>query len=214
MLQGSGNQRSGDQVHWARREKGQERVQRGSDEARRPGRVGGRGSLSSQVMERWLAGSRAGPEQPEGWRPRQKARGRRRGGRVEPAEGRCPGSAATLTQRTQLRRGWAPAPRCFLPRPAGELAASGAPSNHARPRDPRSQPPALLPPNTHCARPQRTHRGPEGAIPAGGKQARGILGLMELGKAVVTGLAQAQPLQRGWDSHSGILGDVVSRLKP
>lgn len=42
--------------------------------------------------------------------------------------------------------------------------------------------------------------------------ARGISGAWAT--AVVTGLAQAQPLQRGWDSHSGILGDVVSRLKP
>ena len=169
-------------------------MQRSCEEARRPGRVGGRGSLSSQVMERWLAGSRAGQERPEGWRPRQKARGRRRGERVEPAEGPLPRLLGHTHQRTQLRRGWAPAPRCFLPRPAGELAASGSPSNHARPRDPRSQPPARLPPDTHCARPQRTHRGPEGAIPAGGRQARGISGLMELGKAAVTGLAHAQPL--------------------
>ena len=123
-----------------------------------------------------------------------KGPGQKKGRESSQQRVRCPGSSATLTQRTQLRRGWAPAPRCFLPRPAGELAASGSPSNHARPRDPRSQPPARLPPDTHCARPQRTHRGPEGAIPAGGRQARGISGLMELGKAAVTGLAHAQPL--------------------
>lgn len=37
----------------------------------------------------------------------------------------------------------------------GRQAASGAPSNHARPRDPRSQPPAPLPP-------PRTARAPSG----------------------------------------------------
>lgn len=139
----------------------------------------------------------------------------KKGGRVEPAEGRCPGSAATLPSG----RSFAAAGRRL--RAASSLGlraswqASGAPSNHARPRDlALSAPPARLPPNTHCARPQRTHRGPEGAIPAEGKQARN-LGAYGAWKGGGHRARAAQPLQRGWDSqqHSGRCSLEVKALE-
>ena len=61
MLQGSGHPEAGRLSSLGVAGKGADGgVEKGSEEARSPGRVGGRGPLSSQGMERWRAGSRAG----------------------------------------------------------------------------------------------------------------------------------------------------------
>lgn len=123
-----------------------------------------------------------GQERPEGWGPRERTRAE--GGAGESGRRRViflaprPHSPSGLSFAPAGRRLRA-ASSLGLP---GERAASGAPSNHARPHGPRYQPPAPLPPATHCARPQRTDGGPEGAIPAGGRQARGISGIVEFGR--------------------------------
>lgn len=91
---------------------------------------------------------------------------------------------------------------------------SGAPSNHAPPHDPRSQPPAPLPPATHCARPQWTDRGPGWGDPGRREASARISGVVGQARA---GLhrPRARAVASGrWDPESGILGGVVPRLNP
>lgn len=100
----------------------------------------------------------------------------------------------------------------------GERAASDAPSNHTPPRDPRSQPPAPRPPATHCARPQRTDRGPgRGYLgKEGGGLARGISGVVGPGKAgrhQPRASAVASVRVRPGEQNSGSCSPEIESLK-
>lgn len=147
--------------------------------ARSPGRVKSRGPLAFQKIKKLRPGSRAGAEADGGLETRvdgaEQTEGRdSRAGReslpqlrghthlVDPASPRQGAGSALLPPFGLL----------------GEWAASGAPSNHAPPRDPRSQPPAPILPATHCARPQWTDWGPgRSDRGTGGAGARSLGGL-------------------------------------
>lgn len=109
-------QRSGDQVHWARRERAR-KVQRVP--TRREDLAGweSRGSLSSQVMERWLEGSKGTDC---GRSQRLEAASKAKKGRESRGRQRVVAPAArTLTQRTWLPPGRAPAPALLPPSACG-----------------------------------------------------------------------------------------------
>lgn len=175
----------------------------GPDEAPRAGRWKAQAPWPPRVGEVGGRGG-AGAEAAGGLGTSEKGPGPRAGREGRAAEGR-PGPAATLTEGTQLRPGSAPAPLGFFAWPAGQAGGLGAPSNHAPPRAPRSQPPAPLPPATHCARPQWTDRGP-------GRASARISEAVGPGRRGGAGVALAQARRGGGTRDSGKCSPAIKPL--